>query len=115
MAVIGGIDLGNLTDYLLFFADANEDANWQGASKGFAGDVAVDGIQANERTSGFVPYAGTITTNDLTLDAWQDIVDDNPLQATGVTGQVALINDLETDLINAFQQINALSTNLPPG
>lgn len=106
---LGGVDLGDLTDYLFFFADGSEDANWQAASKGFVGDVAVDGIQADERTSGTVPYAGTIYTNDTTLDAWQDIVDDNAGQASGVTGQVARINDLEADLASAFTQINALA------
>ncbi|GAB6139121.1 DUF7507 domain-containing protein [Halanaerobaculum tunisiense] len=115
MTTIGGIDLGNLTDNLFFFADANQDANWQGATKGYVGDVAVDGIQADERTSGDVPYAGTISTNDSTLDAWQQIVDQNPLQASAATNQNTLINNLEADLISAFQQINAESVNLPPG
>ena len=115
MAIIGGIDLGNLTDYLLFFADARDDANWQGATKGFAGDVAVDGIQADERTSGDVPYAGTIFTNDSTLDAWQDIVDQNdppdvdPAQAFASTGNTTLISDLEATLDQAFLDINALT------
>lgn len=108
MSVIGGINLGNLTDYLLFYSDGSTDANWQGASKGFVGDVAVDGIQASERTSGTVPYAGTIYTNDATLGAWQGIVDDNVGQASGSTGEVALITALESDLVSAFQQINAL-------
>lgn len=108
MPIIGGIDLGNLTDYLFFFADGRDDANWQGATKGYVGDVAVDGIQADERTSGSVPYAGTMYTNDNTFGAWQSIIDQNPLQATGVTNEVARINDLEADLISAIQQINAL-------
>jgi hypothetical protein len=113
--VIGGINLGKLPDYLFFFENASSDANWQGASKGFVGDVAVDGIQASERTSGGVPYGGTIYTNDVTLSAWQDIVDQNdppevdPAQAWGITGETARIAGLETDLINAFTQINALS------
>ncbi|GAB6139124.1 Ig-like domain-containing protein [Halanaerobaculum tunisiense] len=109
MAVIGGVDLGNLTNYLFFFADANQDANWQGATKGYVGDVAVDGIQADERTSGDVPYAGTISTNDNTLGAWQQIVDQNLLQASAATNQNTLISNLEDDLISSFQQINALS------
>ncbi|MEA5534016.1 SdrD B-like domain-containing protein [Crocosphaera sp. XPORK-15E] len=106
---IGGIDLGDLTKYLFFFANGSQDANWQGATKGFAGDVVVDGIQATERTSGGVPYAGTIYTNASTLGAWQGIVDQNPGQANGVTGQTTLVTDLETDLLNAFTQINALA------
>jgi len=109
MAIIGGVDLGDLPNYLFFLADGNIDANWQGATKGYVGDVAVDGIQADERTSGSVPYAGTIYTNDNTLGAWQDIIDDNPLQAGSVFNQVALINNLEADLISAFQQINGLA------
>ncbi len=94
---IGGVNLGNLTNYLFFFADARTDANWQGATKGFVGDVAVDGIQADERTSGGVPYAGTIYTNDSTLSAWQDIVDQNAGQAFASVGQTTRIAGLEAD------------------
>jgi uncharacterized repeat protein (TIGR01451 family) len=114
-AVIGGVDLGGLTDYLLYFSDGSGDANWQGASKGFVGDVGVFGTVADERTSGTVPYAGTIYTNDTTLDAWQDIVDDNSGQASGSTGQTTRIADLRTDLNAAFTAINALASNPPPG
>ena len=106
---LGGVDLGDLPDYLFFFADARTDANWQGATKGFVGDVAVDGIQADERTSGGVPFAGTIYTNDSTLSAWQNIVNQNSGQASGSTGNVALISQLETSLNSAFTQINALA------
>ncbi len=114
---IGGIKLGNLTEYLFFFADAGNDANWQGATKGFVGDVAVDGLQAYERTSGGVPYAGTIYTNDNSLNGWAGIVDQNdapevgPSQAFGVTGETARIAGLENDLANAFSQINGLATS----
>lgn len=110
-ASIGGVDLGGLTDYLFFFADGSTDANWQGASKGFVGDVAVDGIQASERTSGTVPYSGTIYTNDSTLGAWQKIVTDNPATATGITGDTGRISSLESDLGNAFSQIDGLSAS----
>ncbi|MBK9092966.1 MAG: hypothetical protein IPM84_09335 [Anaerolineae bacterium] len=109
---IGGVNLGNLPDYLFFFADAHTDANWQGATKGFVGDVAVDGVEASERTSGGVPYAGTIFTNDTTLSAWQGIVNQNAGQAFGSTGNIALISQLEGDLNNAFLQINALPATL---
>src|SRR5437762_5285205 len=78
MTSIGGVDLGNLPKYLFFFANGSQDANWQGATKGFNGDVAVNGIVASERTSGGVPYKGTIFTNDSTLGAWQNIVNQNP-------------------------------------
>lgn len=100
--------MGNLPNYLLFFENGSTDANWQGATKGFVGDVAVNGLIASERTSGSVPYAGTIYTNAPTLGAWQDIVNQNPGQAFGVTGATARISGLQTDLINAFHQINAL-------
>mgnify|MGYP003645838729 CR=1 FL=1 len=108
-AVIGGVNLGNLTDYLFFFSNGSDDANWQGSSKGYVGDVAVDGIEAVERTSGTVPYAGTIVTNDDPLGVWQDIVADNPGQASANLGQGATISGLETDLSNAFTSINGLS------
>ena len=108
-AVDGGINLGNLTKYLFVFTNGSVDANWQGATKGFAGDVAIDGIQAAERTSGGVPFAGTIYTNDTTLGAWGGIVSQNAGQAVAATGQTALIAGLETDLSNAFAQINGLA------
>ena len=110
-ATVGGVDLGGLTNYLFFFSDGGTDANWQAASKGYVGDVAVDGIQASERTSGTVPYSGTIYTNDSTLGAWQDIVNANPATATGSTGNTGLISSLESDLSNAFSQINGLSAS----
>ena len=105
----GGIDLGDLTKYLFFFANGSEDANWQSASKGYVGDVVIDGVQADENTSGTFGYAGTIYTNDSTLDKWQDIVDKNPGQAAASTNQTQLVTDLEADLLSAFAQINGLS------
>jgi len=108
MTTIGGIDLGDLPSYLLFFADGSVDANWQGATKGFIGDVAVNGLVASERTSGDVPYAGTLYTNAPTQGAWQAILDQNPTQASGVTGDTTRIANLTADLISAIQQINAL-------
>lgn len=109
---IGGIDLGNLPNYLFFFANGSQDANWQSASKGFVGDVAVNGQLASERTSGTVPYAGTIFTNDSTLGAWQKIVNDNPGQAAASFGNTALISDLTNQLHAAFAQINGLTVTL---
>jgi hypothetical protein len=108
-AVLGGVDLGGLTDHLFVFTDGGTDANWQGASKGFIGDVAVNGIMANERTSGTVPYAGTIYTNGATLGPWQNIVNANSGQAFGSTGQSSRLTGLQADLTSAFSQINALS------
>jgi hypothetical protein len=105
---IGGINLGVLPNYLFLFANGSQDANWQGATKGFAGDVVVDGILAKERTSGGVPYAGTIFTNDGTLSSWQAIVNQNAGQAFGSTGQTALVSSLKSSLTAAFAQINAL-------
>jgi hypothetical protein len=106
---LGGINLGPLPLYLFLFTDGSKDANWQGSSKGFAGDVAVNGISASERTSGTVPYAGTIFTNDTTLGAWQKIVNDNSGQAFASYGQVNLITSLTGSLNSAFSQINALA------
>lgn len=111
-AQVGGVDLGSLTDYLFVFTDGNKDANWQSSSKGYVGDVAVDGEQADERTSGTVPYSGTIFTNDATLGKWQDIVDDNPGQASASFGNDALIAGLESDLDSAFAQVDALTPTL---
>lgn len=71
----------------------------------------MDGVEASERTSGGVPYAGTIFTNDTTLSAWQGIVNQDG-QAFGSTGNIALISQLEGDLNNAFLQINALPATL---
>ena len=85
--------------------------NWQGATKGFVGNVAVDGKLAAERTSGGVPYAGTIFTNDTSLGAWQKIVDQNFGQAAASTGNVSLISELKHDLTDAFAQINSLTVS----
>jgi hypothetical protein len=62
-AVIGGVDLGNLTNYLFVWTNGSVDANWQSASPGYHGDVGVNGILASERTSGSFPYSSTIYTN----------------------------------------------------
>ncbi len=108
MSIIGGINFGSLTDYLFFFANGSSGANWQSASKGFLGDVAVNGVTASETTSGTFAYAGTISTNDITLSAWQNIVNNNPGQAFSSLNKTTLINDLKADLVSAIQQINAL-------
>jgi PEP-CTERM motif len=110
-STIGGVNLGNLNNYLFVFTNGGTDANWQSASKGYVGNVAVNGVTASERTSGTVPYAGTIFTNDATLGTWQNIVNANVGQAFASTGQVARLTGLQTDLTSAFTQINALAAS----
>ncbi|MBI3790770.1 MAG: hypothetical protein HY275_07810 [Gemmatimonadetes bacterium] len=109
--VLGGVDMGGVVNanYLFVFTNGSTDANWQGATKGFVGNVGVDGIQARERTSGGVPFAGTIYTNDATLGAWQAIVNQNAGQAFASTGQTALVASLETKVNGVFAQVNALT------
>jgi|GEM_PF-2901246 len=108
--VIGSVDLAGIVDtYLFFFANGSQDANWQGASKGFVGNVLVDGIVAKERTSGGVPFAGTIQTSDSTLGAWQSIVNQNPGQAFASVGNAAYVSAMKTKLSAAFTKINGLA------
>lgn len=104
--------LGGLTDYLFYFDNASNDANWQGATKGFVGDVAVNGIVAKERTSGGVPYRGTIYTNDTTLSGWQGIVDQNPATASSVTQEEIRIGKLRNDLSRAFTEIDLMTATV---
>ncbi len=99
--------LTNLNEYHMLFTDGSGDANWQGASKGFVGNVAINGIVARERTSGYVPHQGYIFTNDNTLDDWQEIVDDNAGYSIPVFNQTATLSGLNADLESAFSQINA--------
>jgi hypothetical protein len=117
--VLGGVNLGNLTDYLFVFDGSHgvTDYNWQGATKGYQGNVAVNGIAAGTdlRTSGDVPFKGTIYTNAANLDSWQAIVDDNRAggsfpanNSTASYNEVARISGLQSDLSDAFTQINTL-------
>ena len=69
----------------------------------------MNGIRATERTSGTVPYAGTIYSNDSTLGAWQNIVNSNPGQSAASTGKTALVNEATSQLNAAFLQINGLT------
>lgn len=105
---LGGIEMGTLTEYLFVFADGSSDLNWQGATKGFVGDVAVNGDLAKERTSGNVPYAGAIYTNDSSLGKWQDIVDQNPGQASAVFEADAAVDCAVMSLHTALAQIGTL-------
>jgi hypothetical protein len=95
---IGGIDLGQISEYLFVFTDANRDANWQSSSRGYVGNVAIRGTVARERTSGSFGYAGTIFTDAPQLRAWQRIVDNNPGQAASSGNETARINALEAEL-----------------
>ena len=106
--LIGGVNLGAISNYLFVFTNGSVDANWQSASKGFIGNVAVDGIQASERTSGSFAYAGTIFSNDVSLNAWSSIVTNNASQASASLNQTARLSALENDLNNVFTQINAM-------
>ncbi len=101
-----GVCLGNLTNYLFVFANGSEDANWQGATKGFMGDVAVNGLVAGERTSGGVPYAGTLFTNATSQGNWQGILNQNASQSNGMANETGRIDGLVNDLNNAFGTIN---------
>ncbi|MEB3255604.1 MAG: hypothetical protein VKJ05_04355 [Synechococcaceae cyanobacterium] len=107
-AILGGIDLGGLTDYLFVFADGRVEANWQGASGGFVGDVAVDGKQARERTSGSVSFAGTLLSNDKTAGGWLSLLRRNEDRARFLGSQGDRIAALEKDLVSAIQTIGAL-------
>ena len=106
------ICLGNLTSYLFVFTNGSSDANWQGATKGFLGDVAVNGLVAKERTSGGVPYAGNLYTNDATQGNWQGILNQNLAQSTGTANESARISGLMNDLNQAFFTINDMSASV---
>lgn len=102
------VTLGQLTDYLFVFTNGSVDANWQSASKGFIGDVAINGDKAKERTSGSFGFSGKIYTNSANLGAYQQIVNNNNGQAFAKCNQAARLSNLENDLTAAFAQINAL-------
>lgn len=104
--------LGQLTNYLFMFTNGSNDANWQGATKGFVGDAAVNGIDAKERNSGGVPYGGNIFTNDNSLGQWQNIINQNAAQSVGNFNEIDRINMLTINLNIAFAQINSLSPTL---
>jgi hypothetical protein len=105
---IGGIDIGSISEYLFVFTDGRSDANWQSASKGYVGNVAVKGSLARLRTSGTIGYAGTIFTDAPLLPAWRKIVQDNSTRADSSVNQVARINTLEAELKARMVEINNL-------
>ncbi len=109
MSIIGGINLGGLTDFLFFIANGSKKADFKDSKHGYLGNVAIDGLTADEHTESYVAYAETISTNDSTLGDWQDIIDNNPGQAFSSLNQTLLITDLKTDLVNVFLQINSLT------
>ena len=109
------VDLGNLPNYHFYFADGSGKAKIQSASPGYYGDIAVNGIIANEDSSGSFAYAGTIYTNDVLANGigkWQDFVDANsapsvtPSQAFVDYDEVQRISDLNTDFINAWNDLD---------
>ena len=104
---LGTLCLGSLTDYLFLFANGSSDANWQGATKGFAGDVALNGLIAQERTSGSVAFAGKIYTNDNSIQSWGNIINQNTSQSSVVVNASNRINTLSSNLNAAFAQINS--------
>jgi hypothetical protein len=106
---IGGVSMGDLPNYLFVFTNASQDANWQSASKGFSGDVAVDGTVLKFRTSGHFAYAGTIFTNTSSIGKWQGIIDDNKDQAQASYGQEWMITNLKSNLEYVFSRINSLT------
>jgi hypothetical protein len=100
--------LGDLTNYHLIFTNGSQDASWQGMSKGFIGDVAINGLIADEKTTGVIPFKGTIYTNAASLGPWQSIISSNPSQSAGAYNEVARLAALESTLENAFAFINSL-------
>jgi uncharacterized repeat protein (TIGR01451 family) len=104
--------LAGMTDWLFIFSNGSVDANWQGATKGFRGDVAVAAI-AKKRTSGGVPFAGTIYTDGSSLGAWQNIVNQNAGQAFAALNAGAVVTPLFNSLTLAFATINAKPVNAP--
>ena len=105
--LISSLTGASVTNYLFIFMDGSLDANWQGATKGFAGNVVVSSV-ADKRTSGGVPYAGTISTDGVSLGAWDAIVTQNAGQAFRSLSQGALVTQMRNNLTGAFASINAL-------
>jgi len=106
--IIGGVDLRGMADTAsFFFADGSQGANWQGATKGFAGNVIVS-KNASFTTSGSVPFAGTIYTDGSSIGQWQMIVNQQPSQAFASFNNTALVASNTAKLNAAFAQINAL-------
>eukprot|EP00977_Amphora_coffeiformis_P029607 scaffold41882_cov191-Amphora_coffeaeformis.AAC.1 len=109
--------LGALTDYHLVFLKGSTDGNWQGASKGFSGDVAVNGKICKERTSGTVPHQGNIVTNDANLGNWGAIVTQNNGHSVGVYDQADIITGLQSDFdasLASICDLPATHTNWSP-
>ena len=73
--------------------------------------MAIKGTVASERTSGSWGYAGTISTNDSTLGAWQNIVNNNSGQASASLNQTTRVTELQNTLNQAFLDINALAAS----
>jgi hypothetical protein len=99
--------LGDLCSYLMVFTNGNVDANLHG-SKGFAGNIAVNGLTASEHTSGSTPYAGLMVTNANSLGAWQNIINANTSQSSSAVNNTWLLTMLGTKLEAAFTTINLM-------
>jgi hypothetical protein len=110
MPIIGGVNLGNLTDYLFLFADGSDLAAWSGPSNGYIGNVAVTS-SANQIHGISFAYAGNIQSDAALSTEWQQIITDNIEQATFTPVPTATISALQSNLVSAFQQINARPTN----
>src|SRR5581483_7056658 len=118
-----GVLAGAVNNFMFVFTQGNTDANWQSASKGYAGNVLVNGTQASERTSGNFPFAGTVVTSSSTLGPWQSIVNQNSSQASASvanSGEVTAIqNALHLVMVSlqllpatpGFESVSASSLN----
>lgn len=108
--VVGEL-LGGLQDYMMVFTDGRTDAHWGGTSPGYAGDIAINGDLAVERTSGSFPYSGRILTNDSWLNGWDPIVAANPGTSYGLYLDQMGIDALIYDFDSAVASIRAMDVS----
>ena len=101
--------MGNLPNYLFVFTNGSDELKFESSSKGFLGNVAVNGITADENASGTHAYAGNMYTNDGTLEQWQTLIDDNPGQSVRFLNETARLSALTTDFNDAMNQIAGLT------
>jgi Flp pilus assembly protein TadG len=107
-----GLTVGMLLDYLFVFTSGYKEAKWEKENYGFVGDIALDGIQADEeaKIKGSMPFEGTLYTNDTNAGEWDEILDlkGNKQTASLVTEEVDRIDALEVDMFNAIKSIHEL-------